>query len=352
MKRKLLITGILGWFLLTYVSGQDQHFTQFYASPLTLNPALTGSFPGKYRLNMIYRDQGRSSLDVPFTTYSVAGDLRLRVSSFRKTKGDAAGIGFIFFNDKSTSVNFFTNYMAISGAFHKSLSNKSDQFLSLGFQAGITQRNVNYDNFTFDDQFNGTSGYTDPTNEFLPENNFSYGDYAVGLHYIYAPENKIGIFAGAALHHLIETNISFYGREPIEENRSENILLQKYTAHIGMQIPIGDDFQLLPRALGYLQGPHQALNAGTNLRIRVNQFNGTALQIGGWVRITNNDVNQYSNDAIIGLVGLEINEFLLGFSYDAKITDLNNGQGVRGAFEISLTFMGEYENDGVLCPRF
>lgn len=352
MQKTLVSTLLILFFSLCSLSAQDQNFTQFYASPLTLNPALTGSFPGKYRLSMIYRDQGRSSLDVPFTTYSAAGDLRFNVRSFNKTKGDAAGVGFVFFNDKSASVNFFTNYMAVTGAFHKSLSKQGDQFLSLGIQAGIAQRNVNYDNFSFDDQFNGTDGFTDPTAEFLPENNFSYGDYAVGIHYLYAPKDKIGVFAGAALHHLLEPDVSFYAREDIEENRNQSILWQRYTAHLGLQIPIGKSIQLVPRALAYLQGPHQALNAGSNIRILVDQFNSTALHVGGWVRVTNNDIDRYTSDAIIGLVGVEFNQFLLGFSYDAKLTQLNAGQGVNGAFEISLTFLGEYENDGVLCPSF
>jgi len=352
MTQKLFTTFLIWMISLGFLFGQDQHFTQFYASPLTLNPALTGSFPGKYRLNMIYRDQGRSSLDVPFTTYSASGDLRFGVNSFRKTKGDAAGVGFVFFNDKSSSVNFFTNYMAVTGAFHKSLSKEGDHLISLGFQAGIAQRNVNYDNFTFDDQFNGTNGYTDPTNEFLPENNFSYGDYAVGLHYSYAPEKGIGVFVGGALHHILEPDISFYAREPVEDNQQESNLYQKYTAHVGLRIPIADQIELYPRALGYLQGPHTNFNAGTNLRIVVDNFNGTALQIGGWVRVTNNDIDVYTSDAIIGLVGLEVNKFLLGFSYDAKLSQLNNGQGLRGAFELSLTFLGEYENDGVMCPSF
>ena len=30
--------------------GQDRLFSQFYASPLTLNPALTGAFEGRYRV--------------------------------------------------------------------------------------------------------------------------------------------------------------------------------------------------------------------------------------------------------------------------------------------------------------
>lgn len=352
MRRTLFPTILLLLMSPLLLTGQDQNFTQFYASPLTLNPALTGSFPGKYRLGMIYRDQGQSSLDVPFRTYSAAGDLRFNVKSFKKTKGDAAGVGFLFFNDRSASVNFFTNYMALTGAFHKSLSARGDQFLSLGLQAGIAQRNVNYDNFTFDDQFNGSNGFTDPTEEFLPENNFSYGDYAVGLHYLYAPEKGIGVFAGAALHHLLEPDVSFYAREDIEENRNSSILHQRYTAHLGLQIPLGTRIQLVPRALAYLQGPHQAFNAGSNLRMVVNTFSNTAVHVGGWVRITNNDIDRYTSDAVIGLVGLEFNQFLLGFSYDAKMNRLSAGEGINGAFELSLTFLGEYENDGVLCPSF
>jgi hypothetical protein len=54
--------------------GQDQHFTQYYASPLTLNPALAGAFSGTYRMSLIYRDQWRNALTQPFATYSAAID--------------------------------------------------------------------------------------------------------------------------------------------------------------------------------------------------------------------------------------------------------------------------------------
>ncbi|MFT6322195.1 MAG: hypothetical protein ACJAT4_003130, partial [Granulosicoccus sp.] len=38
---------ILAIFFLVDLSAQDKHFSQFYSSPLTLNPALTGAYNGR-----------------------------------------------------------------------------------------------------------------------------------------------------------------------------------------------------------------------------------------------------------------------------------------------------------------
>ena len=67
-------------------------------------------------------------------------------------------------------MNFSTNQIMVSGAYHKALNPESDQFLSLGYQIGMVQRNINYDQLTFDDQFNGTDLFDDPTAEVFPEN--------------------------------------------------------------------------------------------------------------------------------------------------------------------------------------
>ena len=39
------------------VVAQDPNFSQFFASPLTLNPALTGKFDGDFRVAGNYRNQ-------------------------------------------------------------------------------------------------------------------------------------------------------------------------------------------------------------------------------------------------------------------------------------------------------
>lgn len=160
---------------------QDQHFTQFFASPLTLNPALTGTFDGKYRVAFIYRDQD------PYKTFAGAIDLRFNMRNIGKRYKDAFGVGMVFYNDKVPEVGYSNNQINVSGGFHKSLSPRNDQFLSLGAQAGISQRNFSYGNLFFEDQFSGSSGYDNPTGEIFPENNFTVADFAVGINYAYSP---------------------------------------------------------------------------------------------------------------------------------------------------------------------
>ncbi|MCB0637243.1 MAG: PorP/SprF family type IX secretion system membrane protein [Lewinella sp.] len=334
---------------------QDQHFSQFYASPLTLNPALTGALQGKYRVSVIYRDQWRNALDNPYQTFSAAADFRYTLNRYSKRYRDAFGVGVLFYNDKVNVSNFSTNQIMVSGAFHKALDPNSDQFLSLGFQVGIAQRNINYSQLTFDDQFDGTNTFNDPTAEVFPENNFAFADYQVGLHYSYTPERGIGVFAGAAMHHVMEPEISFYYLEQPEEDRDERLsttLYRKYSAHLSLQIPIGESTQFLPRVLAYSQGPHLTLNGGANFRFLLDDISGTALHLGGWARPVQDQDDGWQLDAIVGMVGIETYNFLLGFSYDITGGQLNLNSRSQSAFEISVAYLGEYEDETVLCPQF
>jgi type IX secretion system PorP/SprF family membrane protein len=342
-------------FLTLALTAQDQHFSQFYASPLTLNPALTGALEGKYRVSMIYRDQYRAALDNPYQTFSAAADFRYKIKQYKKRYRDAVGVGVLFYNDKVNQINFSTNQIMVAGAYHKALNPESDQFLSLGLQIGMVQRNVNYDQLTFDDQFNGTSQFSDPTGELFPENNFAFSDFQIGLHYSYAPRGKTGIFAGAAMHHVTEPEMSFYYRQLPADNKDErlsNLLYRKYSAHLGLQIPLGEATQVSPRALIYSQGPALTFNAGTNFRFLLDDISGMAFHLGGWVRPVRNADNGWEMDAVVAMVGLERSNFLLGFSYDISPGQLNLNNRSQRTFEISVAYLGEYEDETVLCPKF
>ncbi|RMF02503.1 MAG: type IX secretion system membrane protein PorP/SprF [Bacteroidetes bacterium] len=346
---------LLGLFFLLALSAQDQHFSQFYASPLTLNPALTGMLEGKYRVSMVYRDQWRNSLDNPYQTYSAAADFRYPVRQYKKRYRDAIGVGFLFYNDKINAINFTTNQLMIAAAYHKALNPESNQFLSLGVQLGMMQRNINYDQLTFDDQFNGTNGFDQPTDELFVENNFATSDVQIGLHYTYSPQGGLGIYAGAAMHHVFEPEMSWYYRAQDPSMRDERLsstLYRKYSAHIGLRIPIGEATQFLPRTLVYTQGPHLSFNAGANLRFLLNDITGTALHLGGWARPVRNADNTTELDAVVTMIGIEHQNFLLGFSYDISPGQFTLNTRSRNAFEISVAYLGEYEDETVLCPKF
>ncbi|MBK8965843.1 MAG: PorP/SprF family type IX secretion system membrane protein [Saprospiraceae bacterium] len=344
MKKILLYSAFL-FVLLQNLAAQDQQFTQFYASPLMLNPGLTGAFEGRYRVGTIYRDQWKKVLDNPIRTFAVASDLRFDAPG-KRVHDDAIGLGLMFFTDKVNVVDFSTTQIALSLAYHKSLSADNRQFLSLGIQGGLTQRNVNYESLEFQDEFDGLSGYVLPTGEVLPENNFAYPDFNVGLNYSARFGRTGAFFAGLAMHHIMEPRVSFYGDDLPGEK-----LYRKLSAQVSANIPIGTSrTSFLPRVLFAQQGPHMQINAGANFRTALGKYGSTAFHIGGWLRPVRTE-SSFGLDAVVALVGIEFNNVLFGLSYDLNPNALSFGQR-QGAFEISIAYLGEYQNEEILCPKF
>ena len=335
---------------LTAAYSQDPQFSQFYGSPLTLNPALTGAFDGTFRVGVIYRDQWRKVLENPYQNYSAAVDLRFGIDQRRGKARDYAAVGLMFFADKVGGLDFSTNQITLSGAFHKSLSPRNSQFISLGLQGAISQRNLNYEDLYFSDQFDGVGSYSDLTGEDLPANNFAFADFAVGLNYTLAPKAKTGLFIGLAMHHFLSPPISFY--DPEEDQTPENKLFPKYSAQFNLQVPLGEKIQFLPRAILGLQGPHLVATAGASFRFQLSNSGGLALHLGSWLRPVRDEDEAFRLDAVVGMVGMEYSNVLFGVSYDAHLTDLANTRQGQGALEISIAYLGNYNNDTVLCPKF
>ena len=74
------------------LSSQDIHFTQFYMSPLNLNPAMTGVMNCKTRMIANYRNQWAAVLAAnAYNTYSVSYDQKIPVG-----REDYFGIGGAF----------------------------------------------------------------------------------------------------------------------------------------------------------------------------------------------------------------------------------------------------------------
>jgi type IX secretion system PorP/SprF family membrane protein len=333
------------------IQAQDKHFTQFYATPLTLNPAMTGAMPGRYRVSTIYRDQWRGVLDNPYVTFSAAVDVNFDIELDSRYK-DQVAVGLLFFNDKVNGLDFSTNQLALSAAFHKGLDFDKKQFLSLGVQGGLTQRNINYEDITFDDEFNGMDEFDLPTAEFFPENNFAYGDLNVGLLYR-MEQKKMNLNVGAAMHHVLRPDVSFY--ESPEDNPDQfpkSKLYSQLSAHAALTYQLTDKLFISPRILFAKQGPHIEFNTGTNFRIKLNEYNNNALHFGSWVRPVSNENKKYFLDAVVALVGIELGAVTFGLSYDANLTDMSSYRQGQGAIEFSMSYIGSFDNEDLLCPKF
>ena len=97
------------------LQAQDIHFSQFYMSPLNLNPALTGVMNCNSRIAVNYRSQWASILgSSAFQTYSVSYDQRVAVG-----RNDFFGIGGTFWGDRAGTADFATTTGKVSLSYSK-----------------------------------------------------------------------------------------------------------------------------------------------------------------------------------------------------------------------------------------
>ncbi len=354
LNMKKIILLFLVCILALSVNAQDQHFTQFYAAPLALNPAMTGNFAGRYRVGMIYRDQWRGVFDQPYKTFSAAVDVRFDIAGNTRYK-DAVGIGLMFFSDQVGGIDFETNQIALSGSFHKSLGYEGSQTLSGGIQMGLTKRSIGYEQLNFDDQFNSIDGFILGTGENLPPNIISFSDLNVGLNYTLQLGKKTVLNVGGSMHHVLQPNVSFYpdietpgGVIPGGDSK----LYARYGGQLSLRFPVGERMSLIPRALFSKQGPHMELTAGSNIRVPIDTYSGNAIQFGFWARPVSNEDDSFSLDALIAMIGMEWKGVLFGLSYDVNLDDLTVHQQGQQSFEFSILYLGDFDNESILCPKF
>jgi len=344
--KKLIITSFLIGITLI-ANAQDNHFSQFYAAPMTVNPALTGLFDGKYRGIVNYRTQWNSILNTPFVTKGASGDANF--APFKRSKyPDKIGVGVQFFSDKVGAEAFSTVQVGLSGAFHKALDYKGTQVLSAGYQLNIVQRTVNYNQLTFNDEFDGLTGYSLGTQENLPRNNVSYADMSAGVFYSAQANDKVQVYIGAGIHHFNSPDASFYESPDIQPDN----IFTKYTLQGGARYRFSPQFDIEPRFIVFVQGPHIEANIGANARIALDDYATQNLYVGGWIRPVSDVDGEFSLDAFVLMGAYRYNNVQLGMSYDVNMSNLASSTNGRGGFELSLSVLGFYENDNVLCPQF
>jgi type IX secretion system PorP/SprF family membrane protein len=340
-------------FITFLLPAQDLQFSQYYSAPMQLNPALTGGFGAKYRVSAIYRDQWRGPLGQSIGSFGAALDLRFEINS-GAFSGDAAGVGLQFITDQASPVDLSTNMIAVSGGFHKSLARNQKKYISAGAQLVTGQRNVLYENLVFQDQFDGVNSFSGATGEDLPSNNFGFSDVAVGINFVSATNAAAQYYVGASVQHLLEPQYSFYKRDSDEsqQTRSDSRLKRKYTLHAGSTLRSSDNLSISPRLLLVNQGASIRGVLGSIFIIEPNHTDAFNFHLGGWLAAVRDVEGAPKLDDFGALIGMGLGDLLIGLSYDFNLRDIVKYQTGQGAFELSLTYLGNYEDEGGACPTF
>lgn len=341
MKRSLLIV-LIGLICFLEVRAQDPQFSQYYASPLYLNPAFAGTgFSHRVALNS--RIQW-PSLPQAFVTHALSWDMS--APKFN------SGFGLMAMTDKAGTVGLNNTSVGLIYSYKFYLSNK--WVISPGLRFAYAINDIDRSKLLAGDQIEFGGGAGTPSIDPAINNlrNASYFDFDFGgLMY----NDKF--WFGASVSHLSRPNASFI--------QDEYRIPMKFTAHAGMQIPLNTGVfasdrptHIAPSFIYKVQDEFNQLDFGVNYYYQ-------PVNIGVWYRgvpiqrfIGPTGDSYLSHDAVIFLIGFAAWNFEFNYSYDFTISEL--GINTNGAHEFSLIYqfkIGKFKKlkekrKPIPCPAF
>jgi type IX secretion system PorP/SprF family membrane protein len=325
----LFLAGFL--FSVTSVSGQDAVFSQFYANPVYLNPALAGNILCP-RIALNYRNQ-YPALSGNYVTYNVAADMY--------SKPLHGGIAILATADKTGPLGSFSGDLVYS--YHLMITEKLR--MNAALQAGYLQYRLNWEELVFENMIDPSTGQIDhgsnPDSEPQPDK-LTVGDvdFSTGMVSGYYER----FYLGFAAHHITNPDIAFY-----QGNISR--LATRFTIHAGGIFNLkdalagqeNDNLSLSPNIVYMQQGDFHQLNGGMYL-------NFYPFVTGLWFR------HNFENpDALIAMLGFQQPTFKIGYSYDFTLSKL--GMPAGGAHEISFVWYlpcpkKDFQYKAIKCPGF
>jgi type IX secretion system PorP/SprF family membrane protein len=340
MKQVKKITILLGLNVITALglTAQDLHFSQFFNTPLTTNPANTGFIPdADYRIGAHYRNQWSSIMATPYKTVSAFVDFQVMRNQL---ENGWLGLGAVILSDRAGSGSLRSTKAYGSIAYHQMLGLSS--LVSAGFNIGWANKTIDQSKLKFPDQFDGKFfDNTLPTSVVLTNNNVNYLDVQAGMNYAYFPQENVYINAGYSIQHVNRPRESFFN-----DQTNNGRIPMRHTGFVNGIFKLSDRVIVNPNAYFSMQARATELVLGMNANYNLSEFGERQLLAGVYYRL---------GDAVIPMVGLEISNIQFTFSYDVTLSGLSKFNGYRGASELSIIKKGFYPDNvdrKSLCPKF
>jgi len=316
--------------------GQDPHFTQFYASPLYLNPAFTG-LTYEHRFSINGRNQW-PGIKQAYSTAMVAYDYN--ASNLN------SGIGGYILYDRAGTSNLVTQQEGFNFAYRIKV-NKYSEF-RMGLSLAMTQKKLDYTNLIFNDQLAAGAG-SGPSRDALSIEKISYLDMGLGALY-----NTTNYWIGVSTKHINQPNTSMIGN----------------TEALPITTSVHGGYRYIISARGSGKTKlEEFISASFHYKreLKYDQFDLGAyyfkefLNLGIWYRglpFKRYKPGYPNRESIALLVGLEIPDknFRIGYSYDITISKLGLNNS-KGAHEISMVYevankRKRNKRSLVSCPKF
>ena len=321
MKMNISIAGVIFYFLMvTGVSAQDIHFSQYHFNRLAINPGLTGMFNGDKQASGMYRRQW-FSVPVEYMTFSGSFDMKL--NKIQTPKGFFS-VGALFNYDQAGDSKLSLASLGINGSYTRVLTRSL--FATGGISIGGGQRAYKGAKLKWDLQWDGEK-YDPllPSQEPVFEDNVFFLDINAGANIRLQGRDRTKIDLGIGAFHLNSPGISFYGYDNVD-------LPIRTAIHALGVLKLANRLDLYANGLLQNQGPYEETLAGGGLIIHISNRRAREVEL-------HLGVATRFKDALIPMFALSYDGWKGGFSYD-----INNGSDFeiatdkKGGPEFFLTY--------------
>jgi type IX secretion system PorP/SprF family membrane protein len=320
MNRILLSLLILFYLSKIPLVGQDIHHSQFYTSPLNVNPALTGVFNGDQRITVNYRRQWFVEDIVRYMTITGSYDMKFYPKKWKSKGNWNAGILFNYDRAGDSRLGLANLDLSLSYSYPININN----IVTLGGMIGYSQRRFNPDELTWDSQWD--KDHFDParaTGEDFAKTSTSFMDLSGGLNYRWQKSRRTKIDFGVSAFHLNQPDQKFF-------NQSLSIKLPiRFNINVTPSFKITDFVDLLLHLQYQNQNPFKETVVGGYAKFYLNQQRGKELNflLG---------ISDRIDDALIPKIAVEWTNWYFGFSYDITTSGFKPYTDQRSGPEFSL----------------
>lgn len=342
MKINLTILSIL---FVCLIKAQDIHFSQIHASPIFLNPAMTGVFNEELRLIANYRNQWATATG-NFNTISASLDGKL----FSMGKHASMNFGVQAFTDAAGDLNYRQTNIQIplsANLQFGSIRSKNKHLLSLGIQNGFIHQTADLTKIeAFDNE--PLIGSLFSTNKLLY-------DVSFGAVWTTLLNKKHSFYLGYSQYHINTPKIN-------TTSNNNDYLHMKFITIGGAEIMMKNEkYAFLPSYINMIQGPHREVTIGTFFKQYVGQNkkyeDRNAFYYGLWARWYANKNFNSGFDALIATFRYDYKKLSVALSYDFTISKLTVANKAQGGLELSLIYLVDIKtkkrpNKVVICPKF
>lgn len=335
MKQKLIGKAVALWLLFPgFALAQDPSFSQFFASPLNINPGLTANINSKWRLVTNFRDQwiGPAS---PYATGTISYDSKIMKDKLPETS--VLGLGGMLMYDYAMSGIHKSVYGSLNVSYNITLSdNNGDHRLGVGVGGIVASKRIEFHRLIYPEQFAGNGFDTNlPTGEAALSNMKPYISSSAGATYSYTNE-RTNFDAGLAVFHL---------NRPVQtvlDDPNKHLAMRK-VAHANFETYLNDNILINTNGIYQEQSKASYFSLGGALGFFINETGEDQIfYVGLWY---------WSKNAVIPYIGLRYKSMQFGLTYDVTVSKLSEAEQKPKTFELSFILRGDDHKDGVIwCP--